>query len=238
MERRSVSALAAIALLLLSMVLHSSAYSMGGGRLHTVLPKMRSYITTLKQSLPQKFMAGVAAVTIACSASSCTVENVQEDAQISADEIVVLAGYDRSISLDEMTAAIEQADGAQFGIIRSADEFENQQLQELTTLLQADDKVLLKLSQGDVLINNGAQLLEIKLPESEGLIADGSPIALGISLGAAILLTGFFAYGTVWVSIANNIVNPDDKSWLWFPTIGVFVVSIAGAGIYQLLVML
>ena len=226
----------AIALLLLSMVLHSSAYSMGGGRLHTVLPKMRSYITTLKQSLPQKFMAGVAAVTIACSASSCTVENVQEDAQISvsADKIVVLSGHDRSISLDEMTAAIEQADGAQFGIIRSADEFENQQLQELTTLLQTDDKVLLKLSQGDVLINNsGAQLLEIKLPESEGLIADGSPIALGISLGAAILLTGFFAYGTA--------ILYSEKDWqtlLEGLLIGVFVVPIAGAGIYKLLVIL
>ena len=249
MKGRSVSALSAIVLLLLSMVLNTSAYGRVGSNWRSTLPKVGSFVSTLKQNLTHKFVTGLAAATIVCSASSCSVENGQNDAQISADEIVVLTGH-RSTSIDEIIAAIEQVNTSdtQLGIIRikNEDRSENGLLEELSlnALYEATDNntVLLKLSSGDVLINKGTQPLEIGFTEDEGWIAEGSPIARNIAWGTAIVLAGLF--GSV-IILATAIDFYDESSMREKLRdagiaigVGAVVATTAGAGVYQILVWL
>ena len=239
MKGRSVSALSAIVLLLLSMVLNTSAYGRVGSNWRSTLPKVGSFVSTLKQNLTHKFVTGLAAATIVCSASSCSVENMQNDAQLSADEIAVLTGHDRSTSLDEIIAAIEQTKGAKVGIIRNVDEFETGQVGELTTFLFAeaiDDTVLLKLFPEDVLVNIDTPPLAARFQKDEGLIAEGSPIAIGFFWGTAIVFTGLLTWAILeglreGENLKDMITHP-------VPIVTTALILPISAGVYQLLVWL
>ena len=184
----------------------------------------------------KQFGAGMAvAGMLTCGTLACTKAEVTNAVQQEQSRVATL-GYDRSASLDEVIAGLEQVEGAQVGIIKSVD-------QQGTLTIETDDgTVYLQLSEGEVLVNNGESPLKVMLSEEvidAGWIAEGSLAAI---IPAAAVAGGLLIFaGVLAVMVLYDNSYGDDNSWLKAATvagIGAYVAPAMGFGTYHLIVLL
>ena len=185
----------------------------------------------------KQFSAGlVVAGMLTCGMMACTKDEVANTLP-KAESRVATLDYDRSATLDEIITSLEQVEGAQIGIIKSID-------QHGTLTIETDDgTVYLKLSEGDVLINNSETPLKVTLTEelvNEGWIAEGSLIAVipAIIFGGVM----FIVAGTVTAFILNEFNVTDDligaemTLWVGAASAGSLFGVLTGLGTYSALV--
>ena len=178
----------------------------------------------------------VAAGVLTCGMLACTKDEVTNAVQQEQSRVATL-DYDRSASLGEIIASLEQVEGAQVGIIKSVD-------QQGTLIIETEaGTVYLQLSEGEVLVNNGESPLKVTLTEAvvdEGWIAEGSLIAVipAIIFGGVM----FIVAGTVTAFIFNEFNVTDDligaemTLWVGAASAGSLFGVLTGLGTYSALV--
>lgn len=165
---------------------------------------------------------------VTCNMMACTADEAARSLSQAESRVATIAAHDRSVSLDEIIASLEQIEGAQIGVIKHAE-------QDLLTIETDDGTVYLQLSEGGVLINNSESALKVTLSEEAvdaGLIAEGSRIAIV----PAIALAGGLLILTGWATLAAY----GDPPWeiATAAGIGLFSSATMGLGTYHLLVLL
>lgn len=170
---------------------------------------------------------------VTCNMTACTSDEIASAVPKAESRVATLA-YERSASLDEIIADLEQVEGAQVGIVTQAE-------RDLLTIESDNGTVYLQLSEGEVLINNSESPLKVTLSEEAvdaGWIAEGSLIAIVPALlvgGGLLVVTG--------MSIVSSLLWQDrfGTSWRGVAAVaggGVLVSATMGAGAYYLLVLL
>ena len=178
----------------------------------------------------KQFGAGVVvAGMLTCGMLACTKDEVANAVQQEQSRVATL-DYDRSASLGEIIAGLEELEDVQVGIIKSVDQ------QGTLTIETEAGTVYLQLSEGDVLINNGESPLKVMLTEAvvdEGWVAEGSLIAI---IPAAMIAGGLFIL-TVGAAVAALI---EEGEWELAAAagLGMFVTTTASLGTYHLIVWL
>lgn len=220
-----------IALLLSSPVFNTNVYGYSTNHWRTMVRKGGKHIAAIRNNLPRQILAGVAAVAIACTVSSCARNTVEQD--VINNKTVVNVSHDYEASLNEVVENVAQIEGAQIGIVQKVD-----QASGVVEIATEDDTTYLQLPANSVLINNSEQSLRVSQEEDEGWIAPGSMLAL-IPAWAVAALMGVHA-------VRHFYYYWSEYSPLWFhfwlsssePVRLIFATPTAAVGTYYLLVML
>ncbi len=216
-----------LAALCVASLLFSSVAVAGGlsSRLAPESSRLAKLISKTKQWGASLAIAGV----LTCGTIACNNGDEAARALAEANERVTTLEYGRSARFDAIITHLEQAEGAQIGIVAGIDS-------QGVVKLEADGgTIYMQLLEGEVLINGSELPLKVTLSEEvvdEGVIAEGSRLAIipaFLVAGGLLILSGVYAVDSLRGSKSEAFT---------VASIGTFVAATTGTGTYHLLVML